>query len=552
MDLKVLAYLIVRMRPQSTDSTGIKGRAKRDALVQQAGQYGFGNHRRRGRAARTPTVVVDPVEGQLQINFVGDAATKPPSAIRFLLFNHINAMHAQYPVASCWGQATDSVMGFLLETLRLGFANLRLHLLRSVLTSLGIILGVAAVILMVSIGEGNKQAAIRDIQALGARNIIIRSQRPPESSTMGTQRRSFVARFGLTDNDWSRLGEFVPEADRIVPLKAVGSEVAYGSQRTTSQVFGTEPALRELLKISVRTGGRYLTDDDLEGRRRVAVLGDAVSRQFFPLRSPLGETIRIDESVFTVVGVLEPVGLSGGAGGALVGRDVNLDVHIPISTSRLEFSDVVYRRESGAFSGEETRYSEIYVEAADAGAVLPMAARIRRIINAEHAQLGDVSIIVPWELLANVERTTFAMNVLLIAIAAISLLVGGIGIMNIMLASVIERTREIGIRRAMGATRRHIVSQFLVETGTLSAVGGVLGILLGVGLSLAVDRALPWVFSLPFVQRLVDTDIRFEASITLWSIVLSFAVASMTGVIFGIYPAIMASRQDPITALRRD
>ncbi|MCH2138174.1 MAG: ABC transporter permease [Phycisphaerales bacterium] len=430
--------------------------------------------------------------------------------------------------------------------------NLRLHMLRSILTSLGIILGVAAVILMVSIGEGNKQAAIRDIQSLGARNIILRSQRPPESAAVGTQRRAFVARFGLTDGDWERLNEFLPEARQIVPLKAVGSEIASGAQRTMSQVFGTEPALQDLLKIEVQPGGRYLSDNDLEQRNRVAVLGSAVADQFFPLKSPLGETIRIDNSVFTVIGVLDPVGLSGGAGGALVGRDLNLDVHIPISTGRLEFSDAVYRRVSGAFTGEETRFSEIYIEAPDAADVLPMAERVRRLIDAAHAGDGDVGIIVPWELLANVERTTFAMNVLLISIAAISLLVGGIGIMNIMLASVIERTREIGIRRALGATRKHIVSQFLVETGTLSAVGGVLGILLGVGLSLMVDRVLPWVFAQPVVQRLVETDIRFEASITAWSIILSFAVASLTGVIFGIYPAVMASRQDPIAALRRD
>ncbi|MCH2135092.1 MAG: ABC transporter permease [Phycisphaerales bacterium] len=443
-------------------------------------------------------------------------------------------------------------MGFLLETLRLGLSNLRLHMLRSILTSLGIILGVAAVILMVSIGEGNKQAAIRDIQALGARNIIVRSQRPPESAASNGQQRSFVARFGLTDTDWDRLAEFVPDADRIVPLKAVGSEISYGADRTTSQVFGTEPALRDLLNVKVEQGGRYLTDDDIEGRRRVAVLGSAVAQQFFPLESPLGKTIRIDQSVFRVVGVLEPVGLSGGAGSALVGRDLNLDVHIPITTGRVEFSDAVFRRVSGSFTGEETRFSEIYIEAPDSADVIPMAARVRRIIDAGHAESGDVSLIVPWELLANVERTTFAMNVLLIAIAAISLLVGGIGIMNIMLASVVERTREIGIRRALGATRKHIVSQFLVETGTLSAVGGVLGILLGVGLSLIVDRALPWLFSLPLMQRLVETDIRFEAAITPWSIVLSFLVASLTGVIFGIYPAVMASRQDPIESLRHE
>jgi len=210
------------------------------------------------------------------------------------------------------------------------------------------------------------------------------------------------------------------------------------------------------------------------------------------------------------------------------------------------------RRVSGSFSGEETRFSEIYIEASDADQVIQMSRRVRRVIDAAHSESGDVTIIVPWELLANVERTTFAMNLLLTAIAAISLLVGGIGIMNIMLASVIERTREIGIRRALGATRRDIILQFLVETGTLSAAGGILGILFGVGLSLAVDRALPWVLSLPAVQRHLETEISFEAAITPWSVVVSFSVAAATGLVFGIYPAVLASRQDPIEALRHE
>ena len=443
-------------------------------------------------------------------------------------------------------------MEFLLETIRLGLSNLRLHMLRSILTSLGIILGVAAVILMVAIGEGNKRAAVRDIQALGARNIIVRSQRPPESSAASGEQRSFVAKFGLEDVDWSRLEHALPDANRMVPLKAFGSEVSYGPRRTVSQVYGTTPDLLSVLNLGVASGGRYLVPEDELARSRVAVIGSAVADQFFPLKSPIGETIRIDDRIFTVVGVLDPVGLSGGAGVALVGRDLNLDVHIPISTGRLEFSDSVMRRVSGSFSGEETRFSEIYIEASDSDQVIQMSRRVRRVIDAAHSESGDVTIIVPWELLANVERTTFAMNLLLTAIAAISLLVGGIGIMNIMLASVIERTREIGIRRALGATRRDIILQFLVETGTLSAAGGILGILFGVGLSLAVDRALPWVLSLPAVQRHLETEISFEAAITPWSVVVSFSVAAATGLVFGIYPAVLASRQDPIEALRHE
>ncbi|MDP7029321.1 MAG: ABC transporter permease [Phycisphaerales bacterium] len=443
-------------------------------------------------------------------------------------------------------------MQFLLETLRLGLSNLRLHMLRSILTSLGIILGVAAVILMVAIGEGNKRAAVRDIQALGARNIIVRSQRPPEATAAGGQQRSFVARFGLNDVDWDRLEQALPDAKRMVPLKAFGSEVSVGPRRTVSQVFGTTPELEEVLNLHVAAGGRYLVPEDEVGRSRVAVIGDAIADMFFPLSSPLGESLRIDGRVFTIVGVLEPIGLAGGAGGSLVGRDLNLDVHIPLSTGRLEFSDAVYRRVSGSFSGEETRFSEIYIEADDAGRVQPVSRRVKRVIDAQHSARGDVRIIVPWELLASVERTTFAMNLLLTAIAAISLLVGGIGIMNIMLASVVERTREIGIRRALGATHRHIISQFLVETGTLSAAGGVLGIFFGVGLALGVDRVLPWILSLSWVQRRLDVEVTFEAAITPWSVIVSFTVAAATGIVFGIYPAIMAARQDPIQALRHE
>ena len=218
----------------------------------------------------------------------------------------------------------------------------------------------------------------------------------------------------------------------------------------------------------------------------------------------------------------------------------------------MQFGDVVVRRVSGSFSGEEIRFSELYITVASTDEVIKVAQQIEKIIAVGHSEDNDVALIVPWELLENVKRTTFAMNLLLTSIAAISLLVGGIGIMNIMLASVIERTREIGIRRALGATRKHIISQFLVETGTLSAVGGLLGILLGVSLSISVAEFLPWLMSQPAIQNIIETDISFETQITGWSIIASFLVASMTGLVFGIYPAIVASRQDPIVALRHE
>jgi putative ABC transport system permease protein len=181
-----------------------------------------------------------------------------------------------------------------------------------------------------------------------------------------------------------------------------------------------------------------------------------------------------------------------------------------------------------------------------------MAEHIRSIMKVGHPDMKDVEIIVPWELLENVRRTTATMNILLTAIAAISLLVGGIGIMNIMLASVVERTREIGIRRAVGASRSDIAIQFLVETGSLSATGGLLGIFLGIGISLGLVDFFPWVASLLGWVSADDAGIRLETQITLWSIVVSFIVAAGTGLVFGIYPAIMASKQDPIVALRHD
>ena len=205
------------------------------------------------------------------------------------------------------------MMNLSLETFLLGMKSLRLHALRSVLTSLGIILGVASVIVMVSIGEGNKQSALRAIQSLGATNIIVRSQRPPESQQVGSQRRSFVAMFGMTAEDLRRLEKFIP-ADTIIPLKAVGSEVSKGASRTTSQTFGTIPELKTAANLRVKAGGRYLVAEDMARRAPVAVIGSEIEKMFFTLTNPIGQNIRIDQRVFKIIGVLEQVGLAGGAG----------------------------------------------------------------------------------------------------------------------------------------------------------------------------------------------------------------------------------------------
>ncbi len=327
--------------------------------------------------------------------------------------------------------------------------------------------------------------------------------------------------------------------------------MSYREKRVLSQAFGTTPAFIDVANLRMARG-RYLADGDMAESRNVAVIGDQVAQMFFPLEDPLGKEIRIAQRVMRVVGVLEPVGLAGGAGSALVGRDLNLDVHVPITTAELEFGDTVMRRVSGSFSGEDVEVGEVYVTANSTDEVLQLAARIERIVRTGHPNLRDVQIIVPWELLEQAKRNTRVMNIMLTFIAAISLLVGGIGIMNIMLASVTERTREIGIRRAMGATRRNIVLQFLVETGALSSSGGLIGIALGVGVAVGIESVLPSLFKLPFLRNLFEGVEGFETQVTAWSIIISFIVAAAVGLGFGIYPAIVASRKDPIEALRHD
>jgi putative ABC transport system permease protein len=443
-------------------------------------------------------------------------------------------------------------MTFLLETIRLGLANLRLQMLRSILTALGIIFGVSAVITMVSIGEGSTAEALAQIERLGARNIIIRSKQPPESpQQQGGQRNSRMLKYGLTREDLRVIKENFPDASAIVPLKEVGSQVLRGSIAQTSQTFGTDPNFVRVARLTVARG-RYLNDTDMREQSLVAVIGPAIAQDLFPLEDPIGKTFRVDEAVLQVVGVLEPIGLSGGAGAALVGRDLNQDIHIPITTARAVMGDTVVRRSSGSFSMTEVEVHEIYLEAPTRERVVPDALRIRRLLESRKPRMDDVTMIVPYELLESARQRAITGQWISGAIAGISLLVGGIGIMNIMLANVTERTREIGIRRALGATRKHIVAQFLVETSVLSAIGGLVGVALGIGFSLSIGWVVPQLHQLPLIGDSVPADASLPTVLSLWSIIVAFLVAAATGLIFGIYPARKAAMQDPIVALRHD
>ncbi|GMV24878.1 MAG: multidrug ABC transporter substrate-binding protein [Phycisphaerae bacterium] len=444
-------------------------------------------------------------------------------------------------------------MEFFLEIIRLGLSNLRLHKVRAFLTTLGIILGVAAVITMVSLGEGAKQDALMKIERLGAKNIIIRSQKPAEqqAQSSGQQRQSWISRFGITRDDFDVILANFPDAEHIVPLKEIGSQVLRDDKRKVSQAYGTTPDLLNVANLRIGRG-RYLSQADIDESATVCVIGAEVAKDFFPLEDPIGNTLRVDSKPFTVVGVLAPIGLSGGAGAALVGRDMNLDVHVPISAARSVFSDLVRRFSSGSFQASEVHISEIYLTVPSRERVMIDAERLRRIMTVRHPGLTDIGMIVPYELLESARKTALTFNLVSGAIAGVALLVGGIGIMNIMLATVTERTREIGIRRAVGATRSHILLQFLVETGVLSSMGGAIGVALGIGASVFIGWVVPRLPSLPMVGRLFPSDVSLPTAVTMWSIILSFGVAVATGLIFGIYPARKAAAQDPIVALRHD
>jgi len=430
-------------------------------------------------------------------------------------------------------------MNFLLDTLRLGLASLLMHKLRSLLTALGIIFGVAAVISMVAIGEGNKHQALAAIKLLGARNIIIRSVKPAESQAPQTTRSHAALAYGITRLDVERIGQTVGGIDRLVPLKQVGSKIIHGQKLVHGAVLGTIAPLREVASLTVQSG-RYLTDLDRLKSDNVAVVGATVAKQLFPLEDALGGLINVDGQAFRVVGVLQQIGLGTGEGAALVGRDLNLDVHIPLETANARYGDVTINRRSGTFEASRVELSELYIQVSRQQDVPAVAQQLSLLLDKAHQAKGDISTVVPYQLLEQVERTQRMFNAFMIAIASISLLVGGIGIMNIMLASVTERTREIGIRRALGATQHHIVAQFLVETTVLSGLGGLLGVAVGL-----LGTAL-----LGFVGTWVPA--MAPPRVTAWSIVVSVVVATLVGVAFGIYPAAKAAKQDPIVALRHD
>lgn len=436
-------------------------------------------------------------------------------------------------------------VSFFVETLRLAVANLHLHKLRSALTSLGIIIGVGAVITMLAIGEGAKQKTLRDVNQLGATNIILRSV-PPAEGNQSTNQRSQLLIYGIKRADLDLIRSqsdkgILTRIEMIVPLRDSGKEVARDQNKCpNATAVATTPEFLNVANLSM-AGGRYLVEDDMHNDRSVCVLGASVAQQLFGGQSPVGQSVTISgtegRKLFRVIGVTSPVGLAGGKGSALTGRDLNFDVYFPLTTNAALFSDTITKFTAGSRERRTIELSEIYVRMQNAGAVEPTAAALQRLMDVQHDQQSDVKLFIPRELLNQANQAALMFNLVMGGIAVLSLLIGGIGIMNISLATVTERTREIGIRRALGAKRRHIVWQFLIETTTLSLAGGLLGIGAGVGLAVAIQ----WLAG--------DS---FPTSVTPWSVLASFSISATVGIVFGVYPAYVAAHKDPIEALRHD
>src|SRR3954451_7981406 len=414
------------------------------------------------------------------------------------------------------------MLNFLTQTFLLGLKNLRLHKLRSLLTALGIILGVAAVIVMVAYGEGVKQNAMDDIQHLGPKNILIQSKKPPESN-QASNRTQRVLDYGLKRLDLDRL-RTLPGIEILVPLRLTEQNVIKDDIRASADAIGTTPDIFNIINLELARGN-YFNALQYERGEAVCVLGAIAARQLFPYQDPIGQTIQIGVSgqacvIVTVIGVLNPTGLRAGSeGAAMMTHDLDQGVYFPLTLAQSTFSDTIMKRQAGSMERKVIELSEIWLKAERMEDVERVASMATNLVTMNHKDMTDVDIKAPIQILRAAERQKRALNIFLIVVASISLVVGGIGIMNIMLASVTERTKEIGIRRALGAKQRHITLQFLIETTVISLTGGLIGILIGVGGA----KILPWI-----VKKLSNQD--YPTSIADWSVIGSFVVSGLIGI----------------------
>jgi putative ABC transport system permease protein len=444
-------------------------------------------------------------------------------------------------------QDVGSPLAKLSRSILLAVRSLWLHKLRAFLSVLGIIIGTAAVISLMAFGEGTKRDALEDIKRQGATNVVVRSVKPPDEGA--TASRSFVLKYGLTMKDLERLRTLGDSLARIVPMRVFPSEFRYNERSCNGRLVATTEEYPEVNKLAMASG-RFLTNEEGFERLNRCVLGAAVADRLFPFDDPLDKSIVIRGQEYKVVGVVADRMPTGGSGGSQAAEDFNGDVYIPIETAVVRIGKSVIIRQAGSRSGEEVQFSQVTMTVdADFNTkdgrerVKAVGNSVKDILKQEHLR-EDYAVTVPLDRLEEAERSQDRSNSQLAFTAAISLLVGGIGIMNIMLATVTERTREIGIRRALGAKQLDIITQFLVEAVVQTLVGGLAGMAAGLVMVLAVPPLTGWLVSIGWA------DIQQPAALTWEPIVLSVVVSIGVGVVFGLYPAWRAAKLDPIEALR--
>ena len=430
----------------------------------------------------------------------------------------------------------------------LALRSLWLHKLRAFLSVLGIIIGTAAVIVLIGFGEGSMRDALDDIARQGATNIIIRSIKPPEDPN--SQRRSFVAAYGLNERDYEAF-KLIGAADEDpwvvahVPMRVFPFEVRRLQRMRVGRVVATTEEYTKVNQIEMNLGRFLIDSDDFDApgddvsMRNVCVLGSDIAEGLFPFENPLGKSVVINRHQYVVVGVVAERIPTGGSGGSQAAEEFNNDIYIPFRTSFGRFGTTVYIRQSGSRSGEQVKYNQITLKINKMDNVEAAGSAVRDWLEANHYR-PDYAVTIPLDRLREAQRTRNRYLGLLAIIGGISLMVGGIGIMNIMLSTVTERTREIGIRRALGAKRRDITLQFLIEAVVQTGVGGIAGVVFGIFL----------LFTLPLVAGLFGE--HWPARLHVPWTVAAFVVSTAVGVLFGWYPARRASRMDPIEALRHE
>ena len=418
------------------------------------------------------------------------------------------------------------------------------HPLRSLLTGLGVFIGVVSVVWLLAIGEGIADQAEGEIMELGASNLIISSKRPPEEER--SSKGAYFYSYGLTENDYQKISQTVPHISASYPSRELNNRTIFTkAAKTRAELLGCLPNYRSLHNL-VLTKGRFISEEDNYDGAEVCVLASSLAKTLFPFGDSLGKPVNIGGNLYTVIGEVAPrtnLNDSGGLGFKELFED---NVYLPLATHWSKIFDYYYRGYDGS-----NLISKITLTIDDQGKLLSVAQMIRDLLQNDHG-IEDYQVTVPLELMEQAERAKMTFVALMGLVAGISLFVGGVGIMNIMLATVTERTREIGIRRAIGAKQRDIILQFLAETIVLTGMGGMVGILAGLLCEPAYSTILEFMETLAptLYQSLPPSMQGMEPVLVPWSLPLVFGVAVLTGVIFGLYPARKASQMDPVEALR--